>query len=1126
MNRNELQGKGIEVLKSFNNSISTSRLYPPEAPQVTAAIDRGYKSIKAFLRQYSQLQFALVDGRPYLCGAQVPQDVLDSFPNLHIYRQLQRLRLNCLTVAADMDRFTFNQLLVVFQASLAQIEKDGGGLEYVTAQGVSNYFSSQPPVGVSGDTSGGAQAKGATDRNLLKVRPELVACLLGEDKRPLIIEDLKKRIAVVDTAVSILAATTGRILQSIRAKKKIIAASEFPRMLRTAQSLIEVEQRDLVGTNLAQLLVSNLKDSALCVLLCQEFPTSLGATLYAHLVAGMSGARIGRVFVIFREQLRRVKGLGANSPQSQLIGKSMLALMKTEKGKLFLSAEKAKTMIHEGEKDRTKKRLESGINGILKSDFQVLDNEEFIQALPFGLLQMQKGRNSDYIPKILKNLIIHLGKNQERGNRTTLNCLLEIGNSFLAEGFVTEVEILANPLMLIVQRASLGPQLFENNISFLQKLMRASWRSGDKELGDKILLLFHQMRSGQIEKSDQLKTIVGQVQDRGIDRAGLPAFLSDCLANPKEETLSYRLVLQGPIAIKFLVEALMQAEDTTDRLKIIDLLTYNTSYLVPIIHERLPTHMPWYGKRNLIKLLGETGKPEDAEAVVGFLRHVDLRVQREAFLCIYKIGANNRKRLFLEALDIASEVVSIQIVEAFATLCDKDVAARLGVLMEEHNNFSEATREPLLLALLETLGRCPCSSSLRAVQKLIDSKGHKSTKDISDRVWESAEKALHFLKNDMQAMKKKHAQASQLRKVAMKQLANKNKSTVHQRVITGLPEEQAIRNLLSKGEKLSAVKQLLFLIERTARVRNFVQAEQLKEWLGEIDQNELLHVFKAGEIIAKEKIATIDKGHIEVWNGLYDALTTEEFSELFEHLKHKKYGAEESIVQQGEEQNALFFINSGEVKIYYNDEDEGFLITTMKSGEIFGADAFFEPSIWTMSVASVGDCEISLLSVDTLQRWSTEYPRLEGKLLDFCQQFERVEAFIIKNSRDRRVHKRHQICSKISTNLIDLRGRNIGITANVEVIDISQGGLAYKIQLNHKGSLRQLLGRKVRLELSSGKSKETSTTVTGDIVSVKTCKEAVGYYSVHMKFDSLLEAQLLYDIIQACRVDPATSVDA
>ena len=1123
MKRNELQDKGVEVLKSFNNSISTSRLYPSDAPQVTAAVDRGYKAIKAFLRQYKQLQFALVDDRPYLCGAQLQQEILDTFPNLHIYRQLRLLGLSCLTIAADMDRFTFHQLLVVFHASVAQIEQEGGGLEYVTAQGLANYFSLQPSGSAN---AGNTTASQLQERNLLKVRPELVSCLLGKDKRPLVIEELKKRIADVDTGVSILAATIARILQGIRAKKKIIAAAEFSRMLRSAEPLIPSDQKELVVRQLAHLLITNLKDSALCVLFCQEFASSIGTTLYAQLVRGLSGARMGQVIVVFREQLARVKGMGVKSPQLQLLGRSLLTLMNTERGKLFLGSEKAKTIIHEGEKERTKKRLESGITALLEGDFQVLENEEFIEALPAGLLQMQKGRNSEYIPKVLKIIVIHLGQSQDEGNRASLYCLLDTGNIFLDEGYVKQIEILAEPLSLIAQRASLGPQIFEKNISFLQRLMRASWKHGDKEVGDKILMLFFQMRSGQIGKNDQLKTIVGQVQDRGIDRARLPEFLSDCLNNPKDESLGYRLVLQGPIAIKFLVDALIQAEGSIERLKIIDLLMYNANYLVPIIHARLPNNMPWYGKRNLIKLLGETGKPEDAEAVLGFLRHVDFRVQREAFLCMYKIGGLRRKKLFLEALDIASEVVTIQIIEAFAGFCDQEIATRLGVFMSEYTNFSESTREPLLLTLLDTLSSFPCSVSLRAVRNFLESKGKKTTKNISRKVWERAERADHFLKNDLQAMKKKHVQASQLRKIAMKQVARKNKTAINQRIITGLPEEQAIRNLLSRGDQANGVKQLMLLIEQTARVRNFLQAEQLKEWLIEIKHNELESVLKAGAIIAREKIATIDKGHLEVWSDLYDALTTEEFSELFEHLEHRKYSTEDSIVKQGAEQNALFFVNSGEVKIYYKDDGDEFLITTMKSGEIFGAEAFFEPSVWTMSAASVGDSEISLLPVEALQRWEQDYPELEEKLRQFCDQFERIESFIVKSSHDRRVHKRHQIKSMVLTKLIDMRGRSTGITADVDMMDISQGGLAYKLQFDHNGSVRQLLGRKVRIELAAGANKTTSTTVTGDIVAVKTCKENEGYYSVHMKFDNLLQTQLLYEIIQACRKDSATSVQA
>ncbi|PHR30132.1 MAG: hypothetical protein COA36_01745 [Desulfotalea sp.] len=1121
MMRDELQGKGIEVLKSFNNAISTSRLYPPEAPQVTAAVDLGYKAIKIYLRQYKQLEFALVDKHPSLCGSLLHQDILDSFPNLHIFRQLRILDLHCLTVTADMDRFTFNQLLVVFQASVATVELEGGGVEYVTAQGLSNYFSPHPPLADREDEP----TKVVKVRNLLKVRPELVLCLLGNDKRPLVIEDLKKRIAVAETGVLILAATIAKILQAIREKKKIVAAVDFPRMLRRSQSLIGDDTRDLIAWQLAQLLITNLKDSALSVLLCQEFPTSFGATLYSRLVAGLSGERIGRIVVVFREQIRRSSGMGAKSQQTQLLGKSLFTFLNTEKGKLFLSAEKAKTVISKGENDRRKKRLEAGINGILESDFQVLNNVKFIEALPGGLLKLQKGRNGDYIPKILNNLLIYLAKNQDKSNRIVLDCLLEIGTVFLHSGYGKQVEILVDPLIKITHVASLGPQIFEKSITFLQKMMRNSWGGGDKVIGDKILLLFYQMRSGRIEKRDQLKTIVGQVQDRGIDRASLPGFLCDCLENPKNEAFRCRLVFQGPIAIRFLLDALIQTEVAFDRLSIIDLLTYDSSYLVPIIHERLPQHMPWYGKRNLLKLLAEAGTAEDAGAVVVFLRHVDFRVQREAFLCIYKIGGLRRKMLFLEALDVVSEVVTIQIVEAFASFCDQDVATRLGVLMVDYSQFSQAAREPLLLALLDTLGRCPCSASLRVVQKFVDSKGQKSTKNISRKVWVNADKAIHFLKNDLQAKKKKHAQASQLRKGAMKQLGKKNKPVVTQRVITGLLEEQGIRNLLAKGRQGQAVKQLMLLIEQTARARDFHQAEQLKEWLADIEQKELEHVLEAGEIITREKIATIDKGHIEVWSGLYDVLSTEEFSELFVHLEHRTYSTEDSVVSQGEEQNALFFINRGEVKIYYKDEGDDFLISKMKSGEIFGADAFFEPSIWTMSVASVGDSEISSLPVSALQRWSVEFPELEQKLLDFCEQFERVESLIIKSSQDRRGHKRHQVSGGLSITLIDRQGRNSGITAKGELMDISQGGLAYKLQLDHKGSQRQLLGRKVRVELPVWESRADPTTVIGDIVAVKTCKKFVGYFSVHIKFNSLLDAKNLYDIIQAGRLGTASSVE-
>ena len=76
------------------------------------------------------------------------------------------------------------------------------------------------------------------------------------------------------------------------------------------------------------------------------------------------------------------------------------------------------------------------------------------------------------------------------------------------------------------------------------------------------------------------------------------------------------MIYQGPVVVRFLVESLINADNAADRLKIIDLLTYSPDYLPSLVHERLQEHMVWYGKRNLIKLLGETGTEEDAKILL------------------------------------------------------------------------------------------------------------------------------------------------------------------------------------------------------------------------------------------------------------------------------------------------------------------------------------------------------------------------------------------------------------------------------------------------------------------------------------------------------------------------------
>ncbi len=918
MNQIESLGKSIDVLKSFNNTIVTCRIYPPEAPQVAAAVDRGYKSIKTYLRQYGDLTYSLREGDPYLCGQVLHQEILDSFSNLVIYRQLRLLGLDDLEISAEMDRFAFSQLLSVFNASVEKIKNEGGGLEYITSLGLACYFPEKIEEFVEASEKKG-QKSGLRTLNLVKVRPEIIACLFGKDKRPVIEAELQKQMAGPETAIETLAAGTAHILQDIQKRKMIVASRYFPFMLIRAEMLIESNRWQEIALGLATIYVESLKEPALCVLSAQEYPTGFGAAVYEALLAALTPEKLSGIIAIFREQLTKAQRIGGeHSPQGQFLEKALTQLTSSKKGKHFLNTEKARNLIHEGERERKKRRLEAGIKGFLQGNISLLKSEELVEYLPDALRQIQKNSDGAHVPLLLHGMVEYLAEGSEEQRDSLLERIVTIGENLLSDGHWGHLDLLLKPVTEEVRRVGSKKELIEKIITFLQQVMQQSWQAGENERGDGLLTLLHQIRSGLIPHSAEIKALVGKVQDRGIRRASLPGLLSQCLATPQDEKLGFRLIYQGPVVVRFLVESLINADNAADRLKIIDLLTYSSDYLPSLVHERLQEHMVWYGKRNLIKLLGETGKEGDAESILPYLQHEDFRVQRETFLTLYKIGGKNRKQLLLRALNDSSEKIKVQIIGALAAFCDAEVADSLALLLASHEQFSDDNRNDLMLQLLETLGRCPCAEAYKGVDAFLLMRGQRAAKKISEQVWAAAEKALKFLQKELQESRKKHVQASQLRKNALKQVAKASKKTVSQWVITGLPEEQAVRTFLARGEKSAAMKQLLGLIERVARLRNFMQAQKLREWIVEIDSTAVSQILRASEIIDREKVAAIDKGHLEIWGELYDILTTDEFSAVYYALKHKKYQNEEIIINQGTVQETLFFINSGQAKLYFD----------------------------------------------------------------------------------------------------------------------------------------------------------------------------------------------------------------
>ena len=1116
MNRAEQQGNSVEALKMFNNAIVTSRIYPPEAPQVTQGLERGYGGIKNFLRNHGPLCFGLSADAPQINGLNLPEEVIAAFPNLVVYRQLRQLGLPRLVLVPEMDRFAFSQLVAVFNTPVDKIKREGGGLEYTTSLGLAGFFPSDEAYFQEDAVRIGRWSAERGKAKVLKVRQELIACLLGQDKRALVAEELAVGMAAAESAVEILAAGVGQILLAISRRKAVLTDPAFPAMLHRAEQLLSPDTRAQVVVGLAKLLTESLKDSALCVLLAQEYPPGFGGELYHAIIAALSPAKMAGVVVIYRQQLAKTGQVDESQPSTDLLGSTFLKLLNTGKGKHFLSSEKAKTIIHLGEKERRSRRLEAGLQSLLQGKQAALRSEELLRALPEITAHFAKAGRTEDIATLLTRLASALRSDQMSPSSVVLSALVGLAELFVGAAGQSRLDQLLTMLQEAVLRSEEASEGAEKALFFLHRMMQQSWENAQEKRGDEILLLFHRLRSGQIVRPTAVKSLVGKVQDRDIQRALLPKLLARCLARPEERTLRHRLVLLGPVATRFLIDSLINAEKADDRLLLIDMLTSQTDAALPrIVHERLPEHMPWYGKRNLIKLLGESGGEEDAEKVLPFLRFDDLRVQREALLCIYKIGGQERRRLLLEGLDLGSEPTKIQIIGALAAFCDPEVVGRLSQMLGEQESFSAINHQELLVQLLDTLGRCPSAASAKGVQAFLHSRGQRTTRKISEQVWSVAEKVLEQIDKSLQESRKKHVQASQLRKSALKQAAKMSRAKVDQRVVTGLPQEHAIRALLSQGDTAAAGEQILDLLERSARGRNFPQAEKLREWLIDIDSSALKKIISAGEIIEREKAGTVERSHMEVWNELYDRLSSEEFSAFYQRLRHRKYRDGETVIGQGTMQSSLFLINSGRVKVYADGQGGEILFKTMGRGEIFGASSFFEASVWTISVAAVGDVDISSLSRDRFLELLEDYPAVEEKLVDFCQRFQKIEEFVEVTGKDRRLEVRHSISARVEASLIDSRGQSVGISAMIDLVNISLGGLACQVEIIDFENARILLGRKARVALPGSERPGKAAMAAGDIVGVRGGEKRL--YTIHLRFDTALEEGQLQRILLSAR---------
>ena len=1105
----------LETLKAFNNAIIAIRVYPASAPQITTAVERSYKMLKQYLLQRGPFAIAVDGTESWLCNQLLAAEKVQSIANLVVYRQLQLLNRKRLVIPPGFDRQALKIILTVFAAKVDTIKEEGGGREFIRRLQLDMFFPEEDGQAAVAETAGAAEKK-VDAAETVRVRRDFLEYLLGRNRNRNTAQELIDMMRQPDDGGRIAAAGLLLVAQDCQKRKSLGPSPALPVFFNNANRLISPAAKEKVALVAANLLLQHSKPLALCLLLSQQFATDFGEAVFTALTRQMPVELYGEIVKWLRNRLAQAElGLPGSAPAVAFISAAVERLQATAKGRQYLGHRQAMKMLADGESERRQQRTEAGLIALRQGKMSPLQSTEVTDSLPAAVARMIREGQDDQVIPLLRTLVEQAEQGQDSMKRRLTGSIALIGESLVGAGRWDLLELLAEPLQQWLEQADEADGLYEKSAQVLYALFLQCLEIGSFDRGDQILAIFYRIRSGALAKPPEVKTLIGRVQDRSTNLVLLSRLLDQCLAAPTDEGLSRRLVLQGPLASRYMVNVLIRTEKVEDRIKIIDLLTYGEQFLAPILTEKLAEPMPWYGKRNLLKLLAETGDEEHLVQVYPFLRHEDLRVQREAFLCIYRISGSDRKAALLHALTEAGENLKQQIVRALQPYVDLEVVQGLALIIEEREHYSAEVRDGLLVSVCRTIGHCPHPDALVVIRDFLALRHKRAGKKIDLRVWLAAEAAEAEIVAALQDEKRRQTQVQHLRRQVLHHTNQVDqRGPLAPRSITGFGEEEEdIRRLVERGSTIQAQGQLLDLLARMARQRRFGQAEQLREWLISIDPHNLGDSIRAAEIIEQEKEAAIDKGHLEIWAALSDRLTTEEFSTLYHSLSLRRYSNEEIIAQKGDNQTALFFINSGRVKVFYPEKRSEILVKTMGKGEILGTGTFFEVSVWTLSAASLGRSEIASLDYESMQGWRETHPGIEAKLRDFCQRFETVDEFFRHSNQDRRRSERFKREGKVVAALLDDRGKDSGVRSRGSLIDLSLEGVSFCQRLSSKSNARLLLGRELRCGLVRPEDDGLVAELTGTVVAVRPYNLVDNEYSVHLDLRQPLAEGLLAEFL-------------
>ena len=631
------------------------------------------------------------------------------------------------------------------------------------------------------------------------------------------------------------------------------------------------------------------------------------------------------------------------------------------------------------------------------------------------------------------------------------------------------------------------------------------WKALVKD-AEKMLFVLSQIHHGQIEKKPAIRGMAGKCIETLTKKSILETLTDGYLAeNEYRQYYKRILILLQSNAISYLLNRIIESHSRKERLAIIDLIKLFGVDSVPVLLNCLKTDPSWSVVRNVIFILTQIGGIDLYKQIEVYCRYPDERVQLEVIRFITKFDGEEKKQHLISALAFVGERLKIHVLRLLTEqdIRNEDTFNAIHELVNKRGSFSASTGMELLSAIITSLKSFPFPDS---VNLLTEMKNDYSKNLGGSQIVLLIDDALNIIEPQIRHSHREQGSVDDMISFDTDPMLKRVAFSVMNDV------EKQIEWHMKKGEQKEAGILIYDQAVNSLNQKDYAVAEMLRDRLLEVNPMALSGVIQLGELIEEHKSSSITSHHIEIWNELYEGMTSEEFSTLYYALRQENYNKGDVVVKSGETDTNLYFVNSGYLSLSCNVSGNDLFLKRMQPSDILGGDQFFSASVWTVTLKALSVVQLHVLDQSKWLEIIAVEPGIEEKLQRYCEKYKEIAKLLQMSGGDRREYPRHSVCLITKNMLLDPYGKKGKRNFNGELIDISKTGLAFTIRIAKKDNAKLLLGRQIITTISVD-GKELSP-CTGVIVGVKIHDPQMFDFSVHVKLSKKIDDQSLQKIVE------------